>query len=141
MQSRLVVATLGLLLVVSVGAGCATSPAPPEAATPPLTESSQQAQAQPSHHSHHAHHHGGAQPHSGPQPPTSFAERPEVGTEFTCPVSGGVFEVEPRTRVSFYKGRYYAMCCGGCAQDFDADPAHFVEALKRTESAASYESH
>jgi len=36
--------------------------------------------------------------------------------------------------VSVYQGRYYAMCCGGCQQDFDADPARFVEALEGQEA-------
>ena len=65
-----------------------------------------------------------------PNAPASFFERPDEGTHFTCPVSGGVFEMESHTRGSLYEGRYYAFCCGGCAQDFDADPAFFVNRLK-----------
>ena len=133
----LVIPSAALILLLGIGAGCATVPSPepppaPAASAPPV--------ALPDHsaHSQHAHHHGGAKAlaHANPHAPTSFAERPEVGTEFTCPVSGGLFEVEPRTRVSFYKGRYYAMCCGGCAQDFDADPAYFVERLEQAGAAA-----
>ena len=133
----LVVPSAALVLLLGIGAGCTTtpSPAPPAA---PTTSTLQAASPDHSAHSHHSHHHGGAKAlaHANPHAPTSFAERPDVGTEFTCPVSGGVFEVEPRTRVSFYKGRYYAMCCGGCAQDFDSNPAHFVEALEKTGSNA-----
>jgi YHS domain-containing protein len=54
------------------------------------------------------------------------ADRPATGTFFTCPVSGGVFEVEDHTRMSFYNGKYYAFCCGGCAQAFKADPEKYV---------------
>lgn len=61
--------------------------------------------------------------------PASFDEQPAVGTHFTCPVSGGEFEMEPHTRVSVYEGRHYAFCCGGCAKNFDADPAFYVNRL------------
>ncbi|MCH7600829.1 MAG: YHS domain-containing protein [Myxococcales bacterium] len=37
--------------------------------------------------------------------------------------------MEPHTRVSVYEGRHYAFCCGGCAQNFDADPAFYVNRL------------
>ena len=134
-QRALVVPSAALLLLLGLGAGCASAPMP----EPPAASTASTPQGAPpdhSAHSHHAHHAGEAKAlaHSSPHAPTSFAERPEVGTEFTCPVSGGVFEVEPHTRVSFYEGRYYAMCCGGCAQDFDANPAHFVDALERAEA-------
>jgi hypothetical protein len=65
--------------------------------------------------------------------PASFTEPPAVGTHFTCPVSGGVFEVEPHTRMAVYEDRHYAFCCGGCAQDFDSDPAFFVNRVKEAE--------
>ena len=58
--------------------------------------------------------------------PTSFDTKPEHGEFFTCPVSGGVFEVEEHTIVKQHEGKYYAFCCGGCAQDFDKDPDKFI---------------
>jgi YHS domain-containing protein len=113
-----------LSLLTGGGLGCASTPTPESAETraPEAAASNHDA------HAHHALRQGDGL--AGSNAPTSFAERPEVGTEFTCPVSGGVFEVEPHTRVSFYEGRYYAFCCGGCQQDFDADPAHILEALR-----------
>ena len=127
-----------LSLLAGGGLGCASAPA-----SEPIAPHAPEA-ATSHHHAHHtpdaaasghdAHAHHALRQDGGlaeSDAPTSFAERPEVGTEFTCPVSGGVFEVEPHTRVSFYEGRYYAFCCGGCQQDFDADPAHIVEALGR----------
>ncbi|MCH8082901.1 MAG: hypothetical protein IH885_01575 [Myxococcales bacterium] len=112
-----------LTLLAVAGLGCASAPASESTAAraPEGAVSSHDA------HAHHALRQEGGLAES--DAPTSFAERPGVGTEFTCPVSGGVFEVEPNTRVSFYEGRYYAFCCGGCQQDFDADPAHILEAL------------
>ena len=106
----LVVPSAALVLLLGIGAGCATAPSPEPL---PAPEASTLAVALPNHsaHSQHAHHHGGAKAlaHANPHAPTSFAERPDVGTEFTCPVSGGVFEVEPRTRVSFYEGPIAAL--------------------------------
>ena len=120
----LAIPVIVLMLLAGGGMGCASAPAPePTAAHAP--------EAPASGHDAHAHHslrQEGALADSGA--PTSFAEPPELGTEFTCPVSGGVFEVESNTRVSFYEGRYYAFCCGGCQQDFDADPAHILEELR-----------
>ncbi len=112
-------------LLAAGGLGCASAH-PPESAAVHAPEGSV------SGHGAHAHHallqdDGLAESDA----PTSFAERPEVGTEFTCPVSGGLFEVEPNTRMSFYEGRYYAFCCGGCQQDFDADPVPILEALRQ----------
>ena len=121
----LVIPSMVLVLLAGVGVGCATAPVPesPTARAPEAAASGHDA------HAHHLLRHGDGLAHADADAPTSFAEPPEVGTEFTCPVSGGVFEVEPHTRVSFYEGRYYAFCCGGCQQDFDADPAHIVETL------------
>jgi hypothetical protein len=129
MQSVPVVAVLGLLFFLGSAGGCAMLPV--------ASDTDHHANAQ---HTHHSHDHGQAGTSTEHEAPTSFATRPEVGTEFTCPVSGGLFEVEPHTRVSLYEGRYYAMCCGGCAQEFDADPAFFVNKLEK-KSAANHESH
>ena len=121
--------SVALSLLLGFGLGCATAP-------PQLLAEDRTAEVSasgPAGHADHSHHHGGAKAlsHTDSEPPTSFAEVPEVGTEFTCPVSGGAFEVEKHTRVSFYDGRYYALCCGGCQQDFDADPAHFIDKMGR----------
>ena len=114
-----------LALLAAAGSGCVSAP-PPESAAVRTPEGSV------SGHDAHAHHaHGQQDGLAESDAPSSFAERPEVGTEFTCPVSGGVFEVEPNTRVSFHEGRYHAFCCGGCQQDFDADPAQILEALRQ----------
>ena len=123
----LVIPSMILVFLAGVGVGCATAPVPesPTARAPEVAASGHDA------HAHHLLRHGDGLAHADADAPTSFAEPPEVGTEFTCPVSGGVFEVEPHTRVSFYEGRYYAFCCGGCQQDFDADPAHIVETLRQ----------
>ena len=123
----LVIPPIVLAFLIGVGVGCATAPVPesPPDRAPEAAASGHDA------HAHHALRHGEGVADADADAPTSFAERPEVGTEFTCPVSGGVFEVEPHTRMSFYEGRYYAFCCGGCQQDFDADPAHIVDALSQ----------
>ncbi len=119
------ISTILLSLLAGSGFGCASAPTPESTAarTPEGSVSGHDA------HAHHAVHQDDGLGES--DAPTSFAERPEVGTEFTCPVSGGDFEVEPNTRVSFSEGRYYAFCCGGCQQDFDANPAHTLEALRQ----------
>ena len=109
---------IAFLVIAGAGLGCATQP----------TASGHDGH---SHHANHANHAGYSEFPAGA--PSSFAERPEVGTHFTCPVSGGVFEMEPRTRVSVYEGRYYPLCCGGCQQDFDANPMHFINALGKAE--------
>ena len=122
----LLVPCIVLALLTGVGVGCATGPAQesPTARAPQAAASGHDA------HAHHTLRQGGGLADSDADAPTSFAEPPEVGTKFTCPVSGGVFEVESNTRVSFYEGRYYAFCCGGCQQDFDANPAHILEELR-----------
>ena len=112
-------------LLAGGGLSCASAPT----SEPTAARSPEGAVSGHDAHAHHALRQEGGLAES--DAPTSFAERPEVGTEFTCPVSGGVFEVEPNTRMSFYEGRYYAFCCGGCQQDFDADPAHILEALSQ----------
>ncbi len=115
-----------LLTLLAVGGlGCASAPTSESTAA----HAPQGAVSGHDAHAHHALRQGDSLAES--DAPSSFAERPEVGTEFTCPVSGGVFEVEPNTRMSFYEGRYYAFCCGGCQQDFDANPAHILEALRQ----------
>ena len=114
-----------LALLAAGGSGCVSAPQPESAAvrTP---------EGSVSGHDAHAHRALGQQDGlAESDAPSSFAEHPEVGTEFTYPASGGVFEVELNTRVSFYEGRYYAFCCGGCQQDFDADPALILEALRQ----------
>ena len=124
-SSAAAISTILLSLLAGGGLGCATAPTSESTAA-------HAPQGAVSHHDDHAHHALRQEGHlAESDAPSSFAERPEVGTEFTCPVSGGVFEVEPNTRVSFYEGRYYAFCCGGCQQDFDADPAHILEALRQ----------
>jgi YHS domain-containing protein len=125
---------LGALLL-PLWLGCAADTAAISAADPIVNSAE---------HSHHDPAAGGIKGSSGKHyhgnivldsnAPSSFAERPEEGTHFTCPVSGGVFEIESHTRGSVYEGRYYAFCCGGCAQDFDADPVFFVNRLKKAES-------
>jgi YHS domain-containing protein len=125
-SSCVAVSAAFLSLLVGGALGCAS--APTSESTAALAPEA--AAAVHDAHAHHAHHElraEGALAES--DAPTSFAERPEVGTEFTCPVSGGVFEVESHTRMTVYEGRHYAFCCGGCKQDFDADPAQIVEAL------------
>ncbi len=119
------ISAIVLSLLAGGGWSCASAPTPESTAAraPEGAVSGHDA------HAHHALRQGDGLAES--DAPTSFAERPEVGTEFTCPVSGGVFEVEPNTRMSFYEGRYYAFCCGGCQQDFDANPAHILEALNQ----------
>jgi YHS domain-containing protein len=62
-----------------------------------------------------------------------FESKPAAGEYFTCPVSGGGFEVEEHTRMTEYNGRYYAFCCGGCAQDFAEPPEKFVSKLPKAE--------
>ena len=114
-----------LALFAGGGLGCASAPTSKSTAAPHPDAAASSHDA----HAHHALRQEDGLAHS--DAPSSFAERPEVGTEFTCPVSGGVFEVEPNTRMSFYEGRYYAFCCGGCQQDFDANPAHILEALRQ----------
>jgi YHS domain-containing protein len=95
------------------------------------TGNEQAASGMAGHHDHHGmDHHGKLL--MDPNIPASFDEAPAMGTKFTCPVSGGVFEVEPHTRMSLYEGRHYAFCCGGCAQDFDADPAYFANRLEES---------
>ncbi len=126
-SSGAAISTILLSLLAGSGFGCASAPTPESTAA-------RAPEGSVSGHDAHAHHllrHGDGLAHADADAPTSFAEPPEVGTEFTCPVSGGVFEVEPNTRVSFYEGRYYAFCCGGCQQDFDANPAHMLEALRQ----------
>ena len=124
-RTLVVLLALTLSLLAGAGLGCANTPTWESTAayTPKGATSGHDA------HAHHALRQEGGLAES--DAPSSFAERPEVGTEFTCPVSGGVFEVEPNTRMSFYEGRYYAFCCGGCQQDFDADPAHILETLRQ----------
>jgi YHS domain-containing protein len=124
MRARCGFVTRGVfvLFLAGVGAGCAGAP---------TADSTQERalEVAASGHDHRGHHPEHAEvAFDGPPPPSSFAEKPPVGTHFTCPVSGGVFEVEPHTRMSFYEGRYYAFCCGGCKQDFDANPVRFVDA-------------
>lgn len=124
-SSGAVISAILVSLLAAGGLGCAS--APPSEST--AARAPQGAASRHDAHAHHALRQEDGQAESNA--PSSFAERPEVGTEFTCPVSGGVFEVEPNTRMSFYEGRYYAFCCGGCQQDFDADPAHVLEALRQ----------
>ena len=124
MQHRMLYLLGALLLGLCMG--CAASTV---AVTPmEMTVHDHAASGVDNHHGKHYH----GKITLDPNAPASFAERPVEGTHFTCPVSGGVFEVEPRTRVSFYEGRHYAFCCGGCAQDFDADPDFFVNRLKKS---------
>lgn len=105
---RIVLTTLFALFLATAFA-CKESAAPAKPATAETTKA-----AQPD------------QPASQPTP-TSFAEKPAVGTAAKCPVTGEEFEVADDTVVVEHEGRFYAFCCAGCDEDFKNDLAKYAK--------------
>jgi len=87
---------ISILAAVALGAaGCRTPPAPKE--SPSAATASEPAAR-------------------------SFDHRPRPGEKAVCPVAGEVFVVSEDTPVRERGGRWYALCCAGCAPAFDAAP-------------------
>ena len=55
--------------------------------------------------------------------PTSFTEKPAVGTVAKCAVSGETFTVDEDTVVAERDGRFYPFCCASCEGELEVDPA------------------
>lgn len=96
------------------------------------------ARAEEPAHGHGSHHHGATQGDKhhhdhgdeggkkAAKAPKVFDSAPEVGTEATCPVMGGQFEVTEKTLRSEYEGKHVVFCCPGCKPKFDKDPEKYL---------------
>ncbi len=51
----------------------------------------------------------------------------QVGDTTTCPVSGKTFTVSADSPKAEHEGKTYFMCCGGCKNKFEADPAKYLD--------------
>lgn len=51
----------------------------------------------------------------------------EVGQKVKCPVMGTEVTVTKDTLSAEYKGKVYYFCCGGCPEEFKADPEKFAK--------------
>jgi len=51
----------------------------------------------------------------------------EVGQQVKCPVMGTDITVTKDTLSAEYKGKVYYFCCGGCPDEFNADPEKFAK--------------
>jgi hypothetical protein len=58
--------------------------------------------------------------------PSVFDGPPENGTRARCPVSGDVFVVDAKTVRAEHNGKYVALCCAGCVDEFEANPAKYL---------------
>ena len=45
-----------------------------------------------------------------------------------CPVSGGTFRVRENSPKVEHEGKTYYLCCQGCVQEFEKDPAKYTRA-------------
>ncbi|MEW6026423.1 MAG: YHS domain-containing protein [Planctomycetota bacterium] len=50
----------------------------------------------------------------------------ELGQKVKCPVMGDEFTVTKFTPSLEYKGKVYYFCCGGCPEEFKANPDKFA---------------
>lgn len=51
----------------------------------------------------------------------------EVGQKAICPVMGTAITVDKNTLSAEYKGKVYYFCCGGCPEEFKANPDKFAK--------------
>ena len=51
----------------------------------------------------------------------------EVGQKVKCPVMGTELTVTKETLSAEYNGKVYYFCCGGCPDEFKADPDKFAK--------------
>ena len=55
-----------------------------------------------------------------------------------CPVTPEE-SVDSSSRLITYEGKVYALCCGGCRDEFESDPAHWAEVVAQQLAAEAGE--
>ena len=71
--------------------------------------------------------------------PAELVHQPgaKPGDRTICPVMGNEFVVSESSTFAEYEGQKVYFCCPGCQEDFAADPAGLLQALKAKIDAAN----
>lgn len=129
MRTATIIFTTLLLFVIS---GCGSSKSAEAESTEPIQEQTTEA-------AESAEEAEGAYGESGTDEPAATTETApgdvmpndgtrQVGDITKCPVSGDVFTVAADSPKAEHDGGTYYLCCKGCIDKFEADPAKFLSA-------------